>query len=67
MPWPNLTQEEIDWKKEHGCIHGLYPDEPVMFCPTCQPNPSKVYELLNKRCDTLGIPNCHLLEKDNGK
>jgi hypothetical protein len=53
MPWPNLTQEEIDWRNEHGCIHGLYPEESVMFCPNCQPDASEVYRLLDKRREAI--------------
>jgi hypothetical protein len=55
MPWPNLTQEEKDWIKEHGCIHGMFPDEDPLFCPTCKPDMTDLKSLLSKRCETLNI------------
>jgi len=53
MPWPDLTEKETAWIKEHGCIHGMYPEESVMFCPKCQPDASEVYRLLDKRREAI--------------
>jgi hypothetical protein len=59
MPWPDLTEEEQAWIKEHGCIHGMYPDEGVLFCPTCQPDLTELKALLRKKCKERGI-SCDL-------
>jgi len=53
MPWPNLTEKENAWIKEHGCIHGMYPEESVMFCPKCQPDTTPVFEALQKRREAI--------------
>lgn len=47
---PNLTDEEKAWSAEHGCIHGLYPDEDPIFCPNCKPDPTEIFKILEARC-----------------
>lgn len=53
MPWPNLTNEEREWIEEHGCIHGMYPDEDPIFCPNCHPDTTKLKEMLKTRCENI--------------
>ena len=47
------TQEELDWIKEHGCVHGLYPDEDPIFCPKCKPDTTDLCKLLSKRREAI--------------
>lgn len=48
-----LSEEEKAWYDEHGCIHGLYPDEDPIFCPNCKPDITDVKALLRKRMEAL--------------
>ena len=48
---PDLTTKERLWKRTHGCIHGLYPDETPIFCPTCRPDASDLMVMLQKNMD----------------
>lgn len=49
------TPEEIKWIEEHGCVHGMYPDEDPIFCPKCKPDRSDLYKLLEERVKTMTI------------
>lgn len=44
-----LTEFEKDWIKEFGCIHGLDPDNPPIFCPNCKPSVEDLIEEVKKR------------------
>ena len=51
------TPEEIDWIEEHGCVHGLYPDEDPIFCPNCKPDLTDLKHLLRQKCQARGMNN----------
>ena len=53
MSWPDLSEEENNWIKEHGCIHGMYPDEDPIFCPNCHPDTTKLMEMIRPRCEAM--------------
>lgn len=51
----NLTRKEKDWIEEHGCIHGLFPDQAPLFCPKCTPDTTRLLKLLEKRCEMIAV------------